>query len=559
MSIKHDNDLLKEKNKRRILYLIVSRIIIITIFLLITIFISIKKQLFPIPDITINFFYFIVIVIYFFSAVYAFLYKLGIGYRRSIVLQIAIDILSVTFLIFMFGNTQIDYSLFYTLIIIYSAIFLGRRGGILVASISSIFYGIFINLEFHNLMPSLPIIKIDYDIYAADALTNLMVRIISFYFLAFLASFISEQEKKASFLLEEKESEFNQLDRLFRSIIESVDTGIITVDFNNVIKTFNNAAEKITYLKRERVQGLKINDVFPEFLPFLNKQMDDESVTSRIETTIKDDKKGKINLGLSVSALKGKADKQIGYILIFQDITKIKQMERELEKSRNMALIGEMAAGWAHEVRNPLAAITGSIEILKQGMALEEGTNKRLVEIILRGKNQLENFVRNFLVLARSVPIASEVIDLNQVIAESLEDIRLNKQWHKNNTVKTIFAQDINVFANKEQIRQVINNLLLNAIEAMEEGGALSVETNREVTHQKKKYTEIIITDTGCGINENDLNRIYEPFFTRKEKGTGLGLAIVNHIVEGYNGKVEIESAIGKGTTCRVLLPVEKE
>lgn len=557
MSITHDDDLLKEKNKRRILYLIISRIIIITIFLLITVFISIKKQLFPIPDVTLKYFYFIVIFIYLFSAVYALLYKLGIGYRRNIILQITIDILAVTFLIFMFGNTQIDYSLFYTLIIIYSAIFLGRKGGILVASISSIFYGIFINLEFHNLMPSLPIIKIDYEIYTADALTNLMVRIISFYFLAFLASFISEQEKKASFLLEEKESEFNQLDRLFRSIIESVDTGIITIDLNNVIKTFNKGAEKITRLKREKVQGRKIDEVFPEFLPFLKKQIDDELLKSRIEITIKDDQKGKINLGLSVSTLKGKADKQIGNILIFQDITQIKQMERALEKSRNMALIGEMAAGWAHEVRNPLAAITGSIEILKQGMELE-GTNKRLMEIILRGKNQLENFVRNFLVLARSVPVASEVINLNEVIDESLEDIKLNKEWHKNNTVRKIFAQDINVFANKEQIRQVINNLLLNAIEAMNEGGVLAVETRRETTYQKKKYTEIIITDTGCGINENDLNRIYEPFFTKKEKGTGLGLAIVNHIVEGYNGKIEIESAVGKGTTCRVLLPVEK-
>lgn len=557
MSITHDDDLLKEKNKRRILYLIISRIIIISIFLLITVFISIKKQLFPIPDVTLKYFYFIVIFIYLFSAVYALLYKLGIGYRRNIILQITIDILAVTFLIFMFGNTQIDYSLFYTLIIIYSAIFLGRKGGILVASISSIFYGIFINLEFHNLMPSLPIIKIDYDIYTADALTNLMVRIISFYFLAFLASFISEQEKKASFLLEEKESEFNQLDRLFRSIIESVDTGIITIDLNNVIKTFNKGAEKITRLKREKVQGRKIDEVFPEFLPFLKKQIDDELLKSRIEITIKDDQKGKINLGLSVSTLKGKADKQIGNILIFQDITQIKQMERALEKSRNMALIGEMAAGWAHEVRNPLAAITGSIEILKQGMELE-GTNKRLMEIILRGKNQLENFVRNFLVLARSVPVASEVINLNEVIDESLEDIKLNKEWHKNNTVRKIFAQDINVFANKEQIRQVINNLLLNAIEAMNEGGVLAVETRRETTYQKKKYTEIIITDTGCGIHENDLNRIYEPFFTKKEKGTGLGLAIVNHIVEGYNGKIEIESAVGKGTTCRVLLPVEK-
>jgi len=558
MPIAHEYVLTKEKNSRRILFLIISRIIIMTIFLAMTIFIDIKRQLFAISYATINYFYFIVAVIYLFSAIYIILYKFRVNFKSNIYLQITVDIIAVTSLIFMFGNTQIDYSLFYTLIIIYSAIFLGRKSGMFVASFSSIFYGLFLNLEFYKLIPSVPIIKFDYEINAGDALTNLMVRITSFYVLAFLVSFIVEQEKKSASLLEKKESEFNQLDLLFRSIVESVYTGVMTVDLNNIIKTFNNAAEEITGFSREKVQGLNVGDVLPEFIPLLNKETIDEQIKTRIEIVTKGKKGDRINLGLSVSPLKGKSENQIGNILIFQDITQIKQMEKALEKSRNMALIGEMAAGWAHEVRNPLAAITGSIELLKQGVELE-GTNKRLMEIVLRSKDQLEHFVRDFLLLARSVPVSREHVDLNKIIEESLENIKLNKEFSGKVKIKKIFSKNAGAFANKEQIRQIINNLLLNAVQAMEEGGVLSVETKLTELNDGKKYAQIKISDTGCGIKEDDLNRIFEPFFTNKEKGTGLGLAIVNHIVEGYNGKIEIESAADKGTICRVWLPVDKE
>ena len=133
--------------------------------------------------------------------------------------------------------------------------------------------------------------------------------------------------------------------------------------------------------------------------------------------------------------MKGRHENQIGNILIFQDLTEIKQMEKKLEKSKNMALIGEMAAGLAHEMRNPLAAITGSIELLEQGLKLE-GTDERLMEIILRGKDQLENFVRDFLSLARPVPVSRELVDLNEVVEEVLENIKLNKDW--TNKIKII-------------------------------------------------------------------------------------------------------------------------
>jgi len=558
MPILFSEALTKEKNKQRLFVLIISRIVIVTLLLSFTILIDIKKQIFNISQITINFFYLIAAAIYFLSVIYIFLLKFVQDLKYNIYLQMAIDVILITFLIGLTGDTQIDYSLFYTLVIIYSVIFLGRRGGLIVASASSIFYGLLLDLEFYKLMPLVSPVQYDYNLNSTDVLTNILVHIVSFYVLAFLASFVVEQEKTTRLLLEEKESEFNQLDLLFRSMVESVYTGVMTIDLQNTIKTFNNAAEEITGFPRTKVQNRRIEDIFPEFMPFLNEKTINEQTKKRLEIIITGKMGNKIDLGWSISPLIGKHDNQIGNILIFQDLTNIKQMEKKLETSKNMALIGEMAAGWAHEVRNPLAAITGSIELLKQGLKLD-GTDKRLMQIILRGKDQLDSFARDFLLMARPVPVSRELVDLNEVVEEVLENIKLNKDWISTIKIVNVSSSKAKAFANKEQVRQIINNLVLNAVQSMEEDGVLSIETKRVKLEDKKEYTEIKVSDTGCGINKNDLKNIFEPFFTKKEIGTGLGLTIVSHLLDGYNGKIKIESTINQGTICTVWLPSKKE
>ena len=558
MPVLNSEALTKEKDVRRMFFLIISRIVIITLFLGITIFVDIKKQVFTISQITLNFIYLIAAAVYFFSVIYLLLFKFVKDLKNNIYLQMGIDVILITFLIFLTGNTQIDYSLFYTLVIIYSVIFLGRKGGLIVASASSIFYGLFLDLEFYNLMPFIFPVQNDYNLSSADVLTNILVHVVSFYVLAFLASFVVEQEKKTRSLLEEKESEFNQLDLLFRSMVESVYTGVMTIDLQNTIKTFNHAAEEITGFPRAKVQDRLIEDVFPEFVPFINEETINEQTQKRLEVIITGKMGNKIDLGWSISPLIGKHDNQIGNILIFQDLTKIKQMEKKIEKNKNMALIGEMAAGWAHEVRNPLAAITGSIELLKQGLKLD-GTDERLMQIILRGKDQLDSFARDFLLMARPVPVSRELVDLNEVVEEVLENIKLNKDWISTIKIVKVSSSKVKAFANTEQVRQIINNLVLNAIQSMEEDGILSIETKRVRLEDKKEYAEIKVSDTGCGIKENDLKNIFEPFFTKKEKGTGLGLTIVSHLVDGYNGKIKIESTLNQGTVCSVWLPGKKE
>ena len=233
-------------------------------------------------------------------------------------------------------------------------------------------------------------------------------------------------------------------------------------------------------------------------------------------------------------------------------------MEENLEKSKKLALIGEMAAGLAHEMRNPLAAITGSIELLKQGLNLN-GTDKRLMQIILRGKNQLESFVRDFLLLARPIPTSRESVDLNEVVEEVLENIKLTDDWTSAIKIVKVFSGKAKSLANREEVRQIIHNLVINAVQAMKEGGILSIEIKNQKLNDQEDYVEIKVKDNGCGIEEKNLKNIFEPFITNKEKGTGLGLAIVSRFVDGYKGRIKVESIINEGTTFIVWLPEKKD
>ena len=553
------NEIVKEENyKKSLRFLIIFRVIIISLFLGMTIFIAIKSPGFPISQNVLYLLSFIIALTYMFSVVYSLMLKFLDNLRVNIYLQLTVDVIVITLLVYLTGGVKSNYSVIYTLIIIYSVIFLGRKGGFIVASAASIAYGLLLDLEFYKLLPSISFLERDYNLSVGDVFVRILVHIISFYVLAFVSSIVVEQERKTRSLLEEKESEFDQLDLLFRNIIESVDAGVMTINLQGTIKTFNRAAEEITGFQLAGVENRKIADVFPEFAQFFAMEKINEQIRNRMEVIVTDKKGKKINLGCSISPLKDKNDKQIGNILIFQDLSEIKLMEENLEKSKKLALIGEMAAGLAHEMRNPLAAITGSIELLKQGLNLN-GTDKRLMQIILRGKNQLDSFVRDFLLLARPIPTSRELFDLNEVVEEVLENIKLTDDWTSAIKIVKVFSGKTKSLANREEVRQIIHNLVINAVQAMKEGGILSIEIKNQKLNDQEDYVEIKVKDNGCGIEEKNLKNIFEPFITNKEKGTGLGLAIVSRFVDGYKGRIKVESIINEGTTFIVWLPEKKD
>ncbi len=550
----HQNMEQDERTWQRLKLLIVSRVIILSVFLLVTFFLDLARPaVIFVSQALLYLIYAVIIVMYFLSIVYTLLLRKEKYFQLNIYFQLVFDICLISFLVYLTGSIGSNYSLLYTLVIIYSAIFLGRRGALIFASACSIAYGLVLDLEYFNLIPTFHSTGRDYSVESGDVFVRIIVHMLSFYILAFLASIVVEQEKKTRSLLKERESAFDQLDLLFRSIIESVDTGVMTTTLQGRIKTFNRAAEAITGFQRRSIENHQIENVFPVFASLFDVQ-DKVLIKTRREISIIGREGTRVHLGCSISPLKDRDDVQIGFILIFQDLTEIKRMEENLEKSKKLALIGEMAAGLAHEMRNPLASITGSIQLLGQ-MAKLEDTDKRLMQIIMRGKEQLDNFVRDFLMLARPVPESREPVNVDEIADEVVENIKMSDEWTEEiKIVKTGSGQN-KAYANKEQIRHIIQNLMLNALQAMEGKGNLFLEIKTVNLEDGKDYTAVKVTDDGCGIEEKDLKNVLEPFFTKKEKGTGLGLAIVNRIVDGYGGIIDIESQINRGTSVTVWLP----
>jgi two-component system sensor histidine kinase PilS (NtrC family) len=552
-----------EKTVLRLRYLMLLRVAFVTFLLGIATFLEIKGEDL-LPEISLLSLYLVIITSYILSLFYFFLLNLTKNIKITLYIQAICDVLMITGLVYATGGISSVYAVFYTLVIIYSVLFLERRGGLIIASACSICYGLLLDLEYYKILtPLYAIVSQDNPFTAGYVFSRIIIYILSFYLIAFLAIFVVEQEKKTRTLLQEKETAFDQLDLLHRSIIESVDTGILTINLRGQIKSFNRAAEEITGYSFAEAEDKNIVDLFPEYgdlLKNIHTGGYPDSQQGRVEMYIESHEKKPLTLGCSVSFLNDGTEKRIGDILVFQDLTAIKKMELILEKNRRLAFIGEMAAGLAHEMRNPLASISGSIQVLHKSLPLNE-TDERLMQIILRGKDQLESFMRDFLLLSRPTPGIPEMIKITDIIEDILESIRYLPDWRDDiQVIKSLQDHLPFIRANKTEIRQLIWNVLMNAIQSMPNGGRVTIETGKDTTDiSAGQFLEIKISDNGQGIMENDLGKIFEPFYTTREKGTGLGLAIVNRIVEGHAGKIKVDSRSGEGTTFTIWLPCLQE
>ena len=552
-----ENRMLPENTTPRLRWLMLSRVVIVTFLLGIATFVEVKGMG-TLSAISASTLFKTILLTYILSIVYLFLLKYVRNLLWNIYIQSLCDVILITGMVYATGGIQSIYSVFYPLVIIYSVLFLGRRGGLVIASAAGIFYGLFADLEYYGVIyPIFSIPNQDYFPNATYVFTRIVTHIFSFYFIAFVSSFVVEQEKKTRTLLAEKQSAFDQLDLLHRSIIESVETGILTVNLKGQIKSFNRAAAEITGFSFREVENRIISEVFPNFPPLPKEKYHDgyrQTARIRFETTFYTGDGRSLNLGGSLSPLRDPHGLKIGNIIVFQDLTEINEMRESLDKSRRLAFIGEMAAGLAHEIRNPLASMSGSIQMLSQDLSHSE-THRKLMQIILRGKDQLESFLKDFLLMARPAPGVREEIDLRDMIMDVLDSLHFVPDWHEPVQIDLHLEDDpLSVHANRTECRQVLWNVILNAVQAMPEGGALTVEAHCR-RNGERDGVEIRIRDTGCGIEKNRLPKIFEPFYTMRDTGTGLGLAVVSRILEGYNGKIDIQSEEGKGTSCTIWLP----
>lgn len=552
------NDRQEQKSaKERVLWLMFFRLAIASFLLGVAAIIQFRMPD-SLPPQSIHAIYIIVVITYLLSILYIFLSKSIKNISINVYIQCLFDTLLVTVLVYVTGGAESVYSTLYPLVIMYSALFLGKKGAALVASACSIFYGLLVDLEFYGAIHPIYSGTYQYSVEAGQVFLRICIHIASFYMVALLASFVVEKERKTRMLLSEKESAFDQLDILHKSIIESVGTGVITMDSGGRVKSFNRAAEEITGISPYNAMNRIIDDIFPDFPGMRDKikemERNPNPLSRRFEIVLSS-KRDAATLGFSIYPLIGPEGSGIGDILIFQDLTSIKKMEREIEKSRKMALMGEMSAALAHELRSPLASISGSIRLLTEDLKLEE-SDRKLMEIILMGKDQLENLVRDFLLFARPDTLNRCKIDVAGIMDEVLESVHFSPGWNGNVEVaKNLCAQN-EIYGNSTEIRQALWNIILNALQAMSDGGTLEIETRLDVDEDTHGFLEISVRDNGCGIEEKHMKNVLEPFYTTKENGTGLGLAIVNRIVESHGGTFRIESEPGAGTRCTIVLPV---
>jgi two-component system sensor histidine kinase PilS (NtrC family) len=362
-----------------------------------------------------------------------------------------------------------------------------------------------------------------------------------------LSGYLSERVRTTRRELGESRERLSLLKNLHENILQSLESGVITLDLDGRIISVNRTALKILGIPSEDyVLGKDISSCL------IGITSVEELISRKREEFFYITPEGKgIVLGFSCSILKDSQDNKIGYIVIFQDLTDIREMEQRLRDSEKMALLGQLAAGLAHEIRNPLSAIGGSIEILGQEVNPSE-ENLRLLGIVNREIERLNLLVEDFLFLAKPFGGEIDLVDLALIIDETVSSyLRIKGRSEVEITVNT--EKNLLVRADSYRLKQVFWNLLVNAGEAMQNGGRILIESVSD-----DSSVVIRVSDSGCGIDSEVIPRIFEPFFSTKSIGTGLGLTIVKKIVEGYNGKIEVTSAKGKGTTFTMTLPRAK-
>ncbi|MBP2649728.1 MAG: atoS 3 [Firmicutes bacterium] len=339
---------------------------------------------------------------------------------------------------------------------------------------------------------------------------------------------------------------------LNENIMHSIADGVITVDTKAIITSVNEAAERLTGFKAEEIIDKLYREIFCEGKDFNSMLLDTLAngtnyIGLETDYPVKDKH---IHISISTSRLKDSSDKIIGAVVVFQDLTERQHMQAQIMKAERLAALGELMAGVAHEIRNPLTAIKGFVQYLTG--TDNEAERKEYMPIIIKEVDRVNRVIETLLYFARPNKTDYTLVNINKLVEETLV---LVKNINTSQKVQFDFKLDAQVSViegDAEQLKQVLLNLLINAVQAIDEHGEIGIET----WQKEENFVCLRITDTGNGIKPEELEKVFDPFFTTKTAGTGLGLAVVQRIVNAHYGRVDISSEIGVGTAVTVEIPV---
>lgn len=530
--------------------LIAVRVVVVTTLLLASLIIQFTVREF----LPINYIYLTAGVTYALTLFYIGVAQIIASRKINLMIQIAGDLVVETFLVYFTGGLDSPFSFLYLVSIITASMLLYRRGGLLAASGAVILYGGLADLMFYNLLP-IP----EQSVFGPTSWTsarlylNLATNFAGFYATAFLTSYLAEKLQKTSEELNVNRQNLAELRALNQNVVESIPSGLITLSLYGTASFINPAGCQILRKAPHEVLGRHITEL--DFFD-LNEWNEvrarlAEGVVIRNESEempVGDERR---SIGFSVSPLRTLDGTPSGFTLIFQDLTEVKKLESELRFKDRMAAVGELSAGIAHEIRNPLAAIAGSVQVLKNSKSLSE-QEQRLMSIVLRESERLNRSIAEFLRFVRPQEKVAVDFDIAGSLAETLDLLQNSPELREDHRiVREISPPSFKINGDANQIKQVFWNLARNAVQAMPNGGTLRVSTAIE----NNSYN-IVFSDSGRGMTSRDLQRLFQPFRTNFPTGTGLGMAISYRIVQEHGGRIEVASREGQGTAITVALPV---
>ena len=475
------------------------------------------------------------------------------GRRVFIYLQLAGDAVLVTGFVGITGGLESPMSFLYLLPICVAALLLFRGGGLVVAGVCWALYAVLATVGWSWAHIG-DLLRAPVDTEPRRVFYYLLVHLVAFVAVALLASYLAERLRAQGHELDERRGAVARLQALNENIIESINSGLVTTDLHGKVHFMNRGGAEITGCSQSDVEGRAIESVFEleeGFLGEIRRQLLAHR-RFRFERYFERPDGSTIFLGTAVSNLYDRSGNPLGFIFIFQDLTEIQALELEVRLKERMAALGEMAAGMAHELRNPLASIIGAVQYLK-GDLPEGGETLELMDIILRESHRLDLAIKDFLTFARPGTFSPEDSDLVKLLNESIKLLSKSRDFRSDHRIETDFsAPEIRADVDVNRVKQVFWNLATNALKAMPDGGTLRLAAR---VSDGGERIEISFADEGGGMDERETEKYFQPFHGRFSEGTGLGTAIVYRLVEEHGGRIALDSAPGKGTRVRIVLP----
>ena len=460
-------------------------------------------------------------------------------HRLQASLQVLTDLVMVSLVVHETGGWDSSLNFLYPLVIIVAGILLPRVWAHLVAALAFILYGTVLELNYYGVVPSYCTTHPELKALRGIILVNLF----AFLAVAYLAGQLVAKLRQARVQLKDASGALEDLQILHENIIQSISSGLITTGLDGRITLVNNAAQKLLEGAPDQLLGKPVAGLFLDALP---------NAESNTHAEVRFDTAGTFRktARVRVAALIGPERGTLGYVYAFDDLTEIRRLEREVRMQDRLAAVGRLAAAIAHEIRNPLTSIAGSVSMLS-GIPDMNEEHRRLLEIVTRESQRLNGIISEFLTYSRGKQYHFERVDLVRLLEDTLTLIR-HRMTAENTgiTIESRFAlPEAWVLADGDKIKQVFWNFAENAVRAMRVGGTLKVSIERQGDDWQVSFA-----DTGTGMTPQQTEKIFEPFQSNFEGGTGLGLAVVYQIVQAHEGRVWARSKPGQGTTLILRL-----